>query len=195
MNVIKEIKRINDRGEDACSFYFPDGQHLVWTSTRDHPELPKGNYSDPKDYPQGAELYRSDLDGGHVERLTHNAQYDAEVSVSPNGAWVLFARETKGKLDLWRMRPDGSGQEQDQGKRAVAPQLPPALLQGADPAGMDGGAVREQPQVLGQGQGRLPDAVGLVQVDGRGVGTAVAAGSALAATPALTTTTATGTIQ
>jgi len=53
------IRRINDRGDDACSFYFPDGKRIVWTSTRDHPELPKGNYSDPSNYPQGAELYTS----------------------------------------------------------------------------------------------------------------------------------------
>jgi Tol biopolymer transport system component len=107
-----EIRRINDRGEDACSFFYPDGQHLIWTSTRDHLDLPKGNYSDPKDYPQGAELYRSDLEGGNVQRLTNNLFYDAEVSVSPNGAWVLFGRQIAGKMDLWRMRPDGSEQTQ-----------------------------------------------------------------------------------
>jgi Tol biopolymer transport system component len=102
------IRRINDRGSDACSFYFPDGKRLIWTSTRDHPELPKGNYSDPANYPRGAELYTSNLDGGDVRRLTHNDVYDAEVSVSPDGQWVLFGRQTNGKMDLWRMRPDGS---------------------------------------------------------------------------------------
>jgi Tol biopolymer transport system component len=107
-----DIRRINDRGEDACSFYFPDGNRIIWTSTRDHPELPKGNYSDPKDYPRGAELYSSNLDGGDVRRLTDNEVYDAEVSISPDGQWVLFGRQTNGKMDLWRMRPDGSGAEQ-----------------------------------------------------------------------------------
>jgi hypothetical protein len=79
-----DIRRINDRGEDACSFFFPDGQRLLWTSTRDHPELPKGNYSAPEDYPQGAELYTSKLDGSDVRRLTNNTVYDAEASVSPD---------------------------------------------------------------------------------------------------------------
>lgn len=102
------IVRINDKGEDACSFYFPDGRHLIWTSTRDFPELPKGNWSDPKQYPKGAELYRSDLEGGNVERLTDNLLYDAEVSVSPDGKWILFARETDGKMDLWIMKSDGT---------------------------------------------------------------------------------------
>src|SRR5215472_3447325 len=102
------IRRINDRGSDACSFYFPDGRRLIWTSTRDHPELPPGSYSDPANYPRGAELYTSNLDGGDVRRLTNNSVYDAEVSVSPDGQWVLFGRQTNGKMDLWRMRPDGS---------------------------------------------------------------------------------------
>ena len=32
------IRRINDHGDDACSFYFPDGKRIIWTSTRDHLE-------------------------------------------------------------------------------------------------------------------------------------------------------------
>lgn len=101
------IRRINGKGEDACSFFFPNGKRLIWTSTRDWPDLPKGNYSDPNGYPQGAELYTSKLDGSDVRRLTNNKYYDAEVTVSPNGKWILFTRQIDGKLDLWRMRPDG----------------------------------------------------------------------------------------
>ena len=33
-----DIRRINDRGKDACSYFFPDGKRIVWTSTRDHPD-------------------------------------------------------------------------------------------------------------------------------------------------------------
>jgi Tol biopolymer transport system component len=105
----KDLLRINDRGSDACSFYFPDGERIIWTSTRDNLHMPQGNYSDPEDYPQGAELYSSDLDGGNVIRLTDNKLYDAEVVVSPDGRWILFARQNDGKLDLFRMRPDGTG--------------------------------------------------------------------------------------
>ncbi len=106
------IREINNKGEDACSFYFPDGKRLIFTSTKDNPDMPKGNYSDPKDYPQGAELYSCNLDGSDVKRLTNNKYYDAEVSVSPDGKWILFSRQIDGKLDLWKMRPDGSEQKQ-----------------------------------------------------------------------------------
>jgi TolB protein len=103
-----QVRRINDRGADACSFYYPDGKKLIWTSTRDHADLPAGNYSDANDYPKGAELYSSDLEGGNVVRMTNNLVYDAEVTVSPDGKWILFGRQTDGKMDLYRMRPDGT---------------------------------------------------------------------------------------
>lgn len=103
---------INDKGDDACSYFFPDGKRLVFTSTRDNPHLPPGDYSKPEDYPTGAELYTCNLDGSNRKRLTHNEYYDAEVSVSPDGKWILFGRQIDGKMDLWRMRPDGSNQIQ-----------------------------------------------------------------------------------
>ncbi len=107
-----DIKRINDIGEDACSFFFPDNKKLIWTSTRDNLDMPKGEWSNPKNYPAGAELYTSDLDGGNVKRLTHNKYYDAEVSVSPDGKKILFARQIDGKCDLWVMNSDGTNERQ-----------------------------------------------------------------------------------
>ncbi len=107
-----DLRGINALGRDACSYYFPDGRRLVWTSTRDNPDVPPGDWSNPSDYPQGAELYTSNLEGGDVRQLTHNRHYDAEVGVSPDGRWVLFTRQIDGRLDLWRMRPDGSNETQ-----------------------------------------------------------------------------------
>lgn len=107
-----DVRRINGLGEDACSYFFPDGKRVLWTSTRDWPDLPKGNWSDANDYPQGAEIYSSDTRGGDVKRLTRNRVYDAECVVAPNGAWILFGRQVDGKMDLWTMKPDGTDQKQ-----------------------------------------------------------------------------------
>lgn len=108
-----DLKKINGIGDDACSHYTPDGKNLIWTSTRDNLDMHRGNYSDPKDYPQGAELYMSDLNGGNIVRLTNNKKYDAEVGISPNGKIILFSRQNdKNEIDLWTMNPDGSGQKQ-----------------------------------------------------------------------------------
>jgi len=108
-----DIKKINDKGEDACSYYHPNGKSLIWTSTRDHLDMKeKGDYSKPENYPQGAELYISDLEGNNVKRLTYNEYYDAEVSYSPDGKKILFGRQIEGKMDLWLMDADGTNQRQ-----------------------------------------------------------------------------------
>ena len=104
--------RINDRGQDACSYFFPDMKRVVYTSTRDNMDMPVGNWSDENEYPQGAELYIADLDGSNVQRLTDNEWYEAEVSISPNGEWIVFGRQIDGKMDLWRMRSDGTDEQQ-----------------------------------------------------------------------------------
>jgi len=108
----KTSRRINDHGQDACSYFFPDQQRIVWTSTKDHMDMPLGDWGSQDEYPQGAELYTSDLDGTNIVRLTDNEWYEAEVSISPNGEWIVFGRQIDGNLNLWRMRPDGSDEQQ-----------------------------------------------------------------------------------
>ena len=107
-----KIVKINGKGEDACSYFMPDGKRLLFTSTKDNTLAARGNFSDPNNYPQGAELYSCALDGKDVKRLTSNGYYDAEVSATPDGSLLLFTRQIDGKLDLWTMRPDGSDQRQ-----------------------------------------------------------------------------------
>ncbi|MBN8281230.1 MAG: PD40 domain-containing protein, partial [Gammaproteobacteria bacterium] len=107
-----EAWRVNDRGQDACSWFFPDQKRIVWTSTRDHMDMPIGNWSDDSEYPQGAELYISDLKGGNIKRLTNNKYYEAEVTVSPDGKWIVFGRQIDGNMDIWLMKSDGTGEKQ-----------------------------------------------------------------------------------
>jgi hypothetical protein len=104
-----DLTRINAIGQDACSYFFPDMKRVVWTSVRDHLNLPLGNWSDPHNYPQGGELYMSDLKGGNVKRLTNNKVYDAEIS-------VLDGKDAFGRrlTATWTSgaRADGTGEEQ-----------------------------------------------------------------------------------
>lgn len=108
----REIWRVNDRGQDGCSYFFPDGQRVVWTSTRDNIDWPVGDWSDSDNYPQGSELYSSDLHGRNIQRLTNNKYYEAEVSVSPDGKWITFGRQIDGNMDIWVMKSDGTGEFQ-----------------------------------------------------------------------------------
>lgn len=107
-----DLRRINGKGVDACSFFHPSGTSLIWTSTKDHLDLPPGNFSDVRDYPRGAEIYASDLEGGNVVRLTDNLVYDAEVTYAPDGHTILFGRQVEGRMDLWTMDPDGRNPRQ-----------------------------------------------------------------------------------
>jgi|LGVF01.1.fsa_nt_gb Tol biopolymer transport system component len=107
-----DLRKINGKGDDACSHFAPDGKSIIWTSTRDNTDMHAGNYSDSKDYPQGAELFISELDGSDVKRITNNKYYDAEVGYRPDGKRILFSRQIDGKLDLWTMDVDGSNQTQ-----------------------------------------------------------------------------------
>jgi len=51
------------------------------------------------------------MDGGHLQRLTTNKVYDAEVSVSPDGKWIVFGRHENGNMDIWRLHADGTGEQ------------------------------------------------------------------------------------
>lgn len=107
-----DIVQVNDKGWDACSYFFPDGKKLIWTSIKDRLNMPLGDWSDWRNYPQGAELYVSDRQGKNVQRLTNNEYYEAEVTVSPDGKWIVFGRMIKGNMDLWVMKSDGTGEKQ-----------------------------------------------------------------------------------
>ncbi|MCK6371204.1 MAG: hypothetical protein L6Q83_07745 [Gammaproteobacteria bacterium] len=108
----ENITRINDRGQDACSWFIPGVDRIIWTSTRDNMDMPLGNWSDDSDYPQGAELYTSDIKGGDIKRLTNNKYYEAEVTTSLDGQWVFFGRQIDGNMDIWKMRIDGTDEQQ-----------------------------------------------------------------------------------
>jgi len=80
----------------------PEGQGLLWVAYDE--DAPRDNRTE--------QIWLADLDGSNVVRLTDNEYYEAEVSVSPNGEWIVFGRQIDGKMDLWRMRPDGSEEAQ-----------------------------------------------------------------------------------
>ena len=117
----EELTRINDKGQDACSwFVLPDGKRVIWTSTRDHPEMPPGNWSEETDYPQGAELYTSDLKGGdpayNAGRLTallDGSRDPYRDVVLLNAAAALIVA---GRADTLKLGADLAAREIDSGR-------------------------------------------------------------------------------
>lgn len=75
----------------------PDGKTLIYTAERGD-----GNY----------DIYSIPSAGGEETRLTTAPGLDDGSEFSPDGKWVYFNSTRSGLMQLWRMRPDGSGQEQ-----------------------------------------------------------------------------------
>jgi len=68
----------------AEAYYASDSRHII-AQVQD-PDAVRNKSTD------GGEPYMSDLKGGNVKRLINHLYYDAEISASPDGKRLLFAR-------------------------------------------------------------------------------------------------------
>ncbi|HMJ17779.1 MAG TPA: hypothetical protein VK478_05250, partial [Gemmatimonadaceae bacterium] len=89
-------KRITSKGPSYFHGWSPDARWLVYTGIR------------------GAELdvYKIPAMGGDEIRLTTAAGLDDGAEYTPDGAYIYFNSSRTGRMQIWRMRPDGSEQKQ-----------------------------------------------------------------------------------
>ncbi len=100
------------KGRTTCSFYYPDGQHILYASTHlggdDCPKLPE---LPPHTYAWGVfdsyDIFRVDLDGSNMVRLTSAPGYDAEATIANDGR-VVFTSVRDGDMEIYSMNGDGS---------------------------------------------------------------------------------------
>ncbi|MBI3512382.1 MAG: PD40 domain-containing protein [Bacteroidetes bacterium] len=108
----------NGDGRTTCSYFMPDGKHILFASTfksgKDCPptgDLHKGGkYLWPVF--NSYDIYVADLNGNITSQLTDTLGYDAEAVVSPKGDKILFTSTRGGDLDLWTMNIDGTNPQQ-----------------------------------------------------------------------------------
>ncbi len=106
------------KGRTTCSFFMPDGKHILYASTHESnaacPPKPvprsDGKYLWPL-YPE-FDIYVADLKGKITKKLTNQTGYDAEAVVSPDGKYIVFTSTRSGDLELWRMDIDGKNLKQ-----------------------------------------------------------------------------------
>jgi len=99
-------------GRTTCSFYYPDGNKIVYASTHNADK----NCPPAADFSQGYvwkvyrtfDLYVANADGTEPKVVAPHDGYDAEATVSPRGDKVVFTSQRNGDLDIYSMNLDGS---------------------------------------------------------------------------------------
>ena len=114
----KTLKRLtNVRGYDAEGGYSPDGQWIVFSSTRtayDHTLSAAEAKQLTTDAAWFAEIYIMKADGTGQRRLTETPGYDGGPFFTPDGKKVLWRRfDEQGLIaDVWTMNLDGTDKKQ-----------------------------------------------------------------------------------
>ncbi|MBX2902333.1 MAG: PD40 domain-containing protein [Chitinophagales bacterium] len=106
------------KGRTTCSYYMPDGKHILYASTHvssnECPPPPPAR-ADKKYlwaiYPE-FDIFVADKSGTITKQLTNHIGYDAEATVSPDGKKIVFTSTRNGDLDLYVMDIDGRNVKQ-----------------------------------------------------------------------------------
>lgn len=101
-----------DRGAHTCSFFYPDQDQVVFASTHhlpgacpQKPEWPQHIRYAWSLYPYN--IYKANLDGTALTRLTDNPKYDAEPIISADGKKIVFGSQREDDFDIYIMDADG----------------------------------------------------------------------------------------
>jgi TolB protein len=101
------------KGKTTCPYFFPDGKHLLYSSTHlTSPECPpRPDYS--RGYVWGAyaafQIFYATDAGEILKQLTTGPGYNAEATLSADGKRIVFTSLREGDLDIYIMNADGSG--------------------------------------------------------------------------------------
>lgn len=101
------------QGKTTCAYFFPDGRHILYSSTHlSSPECPpRPDYS--KGYVWGVysafQIFYATGRGEILKQLTTGPGYNAEATVSANGKKIVFTSSRDNDLEIYSMNADGSG--------------------------------------------------------------------------------------
>lgn len=99
-------------GRTTCSYFFPDRQRIIYSSTHlggkecpPRPSFARGYVWAV--YPS-YDIFSANLDGSDLVRLTETPGYDAEATISPDGQKIVFTSLRDGDLEIYTMNSDGT---------------------------------------------------------------------------------------
>lgn len=103
-------------GRTTCSYFFPDGKHILYASThlvsKDCPPVPDKVKRYIWPVYESFDIFKADTNGNIIQQLTNIKGYDAEATISPKGDKILFTSIRNGDLDLYTMDLDGKNVKQ-----------------------------------------------------------------------------------
>lgn len=102
------------KGRTTCSYFYPDGEKILYSSTHHFDE----NCPQPPDRSKGYvwklydsyDIFMANKDGSDLVPLTNSGKYDAEATISPKGDKIVFTSTRDGDPELYVMNLDGSNQ-------------------------------------------------------------------------------------
>jgi len=98
-------------GRDTCSYYTPDGEHVIYSSTKSGggwcPATPDMSYGYLWPIYTDMDVYKVNLRTNQTVRLTAG-KYNAESTISPDGSKIIFTSSRSGDLELYTMNLDGT---------------------------------------------------------------------------------------
>lgn len=100
------------KGRTTCAYFFPDGKHILYSSTH----LGSDNCPAKPDFSKGYvwalysdyDIFKANIDGSDIIKLTSSKGYDAEATISPKGDKIVFTSTRDGDIELYSMDLDGS---------------------------------------------------------------------------------------
>jgi Tol biopolymer transport system component len=107
-----DLRRIsNGEGRTTCSFYYPDGKHILYASTHlagaACPATPDQSLGYVWPVYDAYDIFRADADGKNLVQLTKTPGYDAEATIAKDGR-VVFTSVRDGDMEIYSMTGDGS---------------------------------------------------------------------------------------
>lgn len=101
----------NGEGRTTCSFYYPDGKHILFASTHlagaACPATPDSSLGYAWPVYDAYDIFRADPDGKNLVQLTKTPGYDAEATIAKDGR-VVFTSVRDGDMEIYTMNGDGS---------------------------------------------------------------------------------------
>ena len=119
-----ELETFNPRlvstgnGRTTCSYFLAGDSTFIYASTHESAKecppkpAPRADHKYVWPIYETFDIYKADMKGNIIQKLTNTPGYDAEATVSPKGDKIVFTSLRTGDPELYTMNIDGSNVKQ-----------------------------------------------------------------------------------